>query len=761
MQLQPRPLAIALSVAFPFAMPALAQTSPLPSVVVTAPREASPPAGAGSLGAGDVASRRSYVSDTARLLDAIPGLSLSAAGGVSSLPAIHGLGDDRLRIRVDGMDLVSSCPNHMNPPMSYLDPAQVRRVSVWAGIAPVSVGGDSLGGSIVVETAPPEFAAPGQGPVAKGEASAYFRGNNGAYGGGLSASLAGESASIRYSGATAQADNHTAGGSFKTDGATGRVGHALPLDEVGSTAYKSRNHDLSFAYRNGIHLLEAKLGYQDIPYQLYPNQRMDMLGNTQHRVSLRYLGELAWGTVEVRAWRETVDHYMDFGADKRFWYGALSQPPAAPETGTPCTTVGMNCASGMPMYSDGETRGATAVANVGLTREDLLRVGAEFQRYRLDEWWPPSGGMMSPGTFVNVNDGRRDRDALFGEWERRHDARWLTLVGVRYERVKSDAGEVRGYDPGTNGMGMMASWQKRDADAFNAADRSRTDGNWDATALARFTPDAGLDVELGVARKVRSPNLYQRYTWSTWSMAAVMNNLVGDGNGYVGNLDLKRETAGTVSATFDWHAPDRAWELRFTPYYTRVSDYIDAVQWNAATNAPATVQATNQFVVLKYVNHSARLQGFDLSGRAPLAKTALGEFGVAGLLAWVDGENRTTGDELYGIMPLHARVTLTHALGGWSGGIEAVMVARKDGLSGARNEIATPGYGLVNLRASYSWKPFRFDFGVENLFDRSYRLPTGGAYVGQGSTMSMNGVPWGIAVPGMGRSVYAGVSVAL
>jgi len=38
-------------------------------------------------------------------------------------------------------------------------------------------------------------------------------------------------------------------------------------------------------------------------------------------------------------------------------------------------------------------------------------------------------------------------------------------------------------------------------------------------------------------------------------------------------------------------------------------------------------------------------------------------------------------------------------------------------------------------------------------------LPLGGAYLGQGTTMSINGVPWGIAVPGPGRSIYAGVSV--
>ena len=36
-------------------------------------------------------------SDTARLLQDIPGISLYGAGGVSSLPAIHGLADDRIR----------------------------------------------------------------------------------------------------------------------------------------------------------------------------------------------------------------------------------------------------------------------------------------------------------------------------------------------------------------------------------------------------------------------------------------------------------------------------------------------------------------------------------------------------------------------------------------------------------------------------------------------------------------------------------------
>jgi iron complex outermembrane receptor protein len=54
----------------------------------------------------------------------------------------------------------------------------------------------------------------------------------------------------------------------------------------------------------------------------------------------------------------------------------------------------------------------------------------------------------------------------------------------------------------------------------------------------------------------------------------------------------------------------------------------------------------------------------------------------------------------------------------------------------------------------------RLDFGVENLTDKFYYLPTGGAYTGQGITMGINSIPWGVAVPGIGRSFYTGVNVS-
>ena len=112
----------------------------------------------------------------------------------------------------------------------------------------------------------------------------------------------------------------------------------------------------------------------------------------------------------------------------------------------------------------------------------------------------------------------------------------------------------------------------------------------------------------------------------------------------------------------------------------------------------------------------------------------------------------------YNIMPLNATFSLEHERQDWANVLEWQLVSAKDDTSEVRNEVPTAGYGLLNLRSSYTWHDIRMDLGLENAFDRGYDLPLGGAYVGQGQTMSPTGVPWGVAVPGMGRSVYMGLS---
>ncbi len=687
--------------------------------------------------------------DTAASLRELPGMSAYGAGGVSSLPVIRGLADDRLRIQVDGTDLVATCPNHMNPPLSYVAPAQVAVVKVYAGITPVSVGGDSIGGSIVLETAPPRFAIEGEELVHGGELASYFRSNGDAFGVDAAFTLASEQFHLGYTGALAEADNYTAGGDFKRTMSTGRDGHTLPLDEVGSSAYRTRNHQLTAGWRSGAHLVDARIGLQDMPFQNYPNQRMDLTDNRAERINLHYRGEYSGMTLDARVWHEDVAHAMDFGADKRFWYGMASNVPGSMSEGRPCSPISYTCAAGMPMLSDSINNGGKLAAEFALGGKDLLRIGGELHAYRLQDYWPASGGGMWPGAFVNINDGERDRSAIYGEWEGSFGERWTHLVGLRFERVSTDAGDVRGYDtdPAPPGSYMMTA---AEAAAFNARPHDRSDDNWDLTALARYQPGETFAVEFGIARKTRSPNLYERYTWSSWSMAAGMNNTVGDGNGYVGNLDLVPETAYTASASFDWHATDAAWRVRVSPWITHVDDYIDAVRLTNTANA---------FNVLRYANQGARLHGVDVDARFELGDTDAGRFALDAVAGWTRGRNRDTNDDLYQIMPLNARLALRHTLGAWDNALELVGVSRKDRTSAVRNEIATPGYGLVNLRVGYTVGQWRFDAGVENAFDRLYRLPQGGAYLGQGATMMLNGVPYGIAVPGMGRNWYAGVRV--
>ena len=666
-------------------------------------------------------------SDTASLLRGTPGVSLNGAGGISSLPAIRGLGNDRLRVKVDGMDLISSCPNHMNPALSYVAPSNLGKLQVFAGISPVSVGGDSIGGTIIADRVAPEFAAPGAASLSKGEVGGFYRSNNDARGGNFSALHATEQFHIRYAGSYSKANNYTAGGKFKNSRATGRLGEGAGLDEVASTAFERRDHELGLAYKLGEDLLELTLGYQHVPQELFPNQRMDMTDNTQERINLRYLSQFDWGSLETQVYHEKVEHEMNFGPDKQFWYGT---------------------APGMPMNSEGKTLGASVKANIELSASDLLRVGSEYQNYQLSDYWPPSGtGNMAPGTFQNINDGERNRIALFGEWEQQVNPAWLTLVGLRFEHVATDAGVVHGY--GHAGGGQLV-----EAAAFNASDRSQSDNNWDFTALARYNHSANLDLEFGVARKVRSPNLYERYTWSSWPMAATMNNFVGDGNGYVGDVDLKPEAAHIASVTFDWHSADRSHELKVTPFYTRVNDFVDAVALPGATVTP------NQFNVLQYANQSARIYGVDIAGRMPLLRNELGQWGLEGVINYSNGKNRETGDQLYNIMPLNTTLALTQQLGNWSNSLEMVSVQAKNDGSDLRNEIQTPGYTLFNLRLSHRWDNLRVDFGVENLADKFYYLPTGGAYTAQGRTMAINGIGWGTAVPGMGRSVYTGFNLS-
>ncbi len=689
------PLLISLAIA----MPAVAQTRadadtpvlPEMKVIVTAIGDGYRPA-----------------ADTALMLSSTPGYSVATGGGVSGLPVVNGFADDRLKIRIDGMELTSACANHMNAPLSYIDPQQVQRIRLIAGVTPVSAGGDSIGGTIEVQSMAPVFAQPGAGLLTQGSFAVSGRSVNNSVATSVHATAASDTLSIGYSGAT------TRGHSYED----GRGNKVL------ASMFESINQAIVLAAKGDGQQLTLRAGVQHIPYQGFPNQYMDMTDNHGQFANLAYQGTFAWGMFDARAYGQQTDHEMGFFSPER--------------------------KGSMPMITHGRNTGYALMASLP-TAAGELRLGQEWHGFRLDDYWPavPGSMMMGPRTYLNINDGKRDRTVLFGELETRHDGRWTSVLGVRGESVRMDAGDVQSY--GTNMMNMPDLMA---AKAFNARSRSRRDTNIDATAQATFTPDLASSYAFALARKVRSPNLYERYSWGRGSMAMTMTNWFGDGNGYVGSIDLKPETAYTAAFTADWHGGgEEGWFLRVNPYYSKVDNYID-VDVLASFHPYMKMGANGN--LLRFANHDAKLYGANVAWQLPLASSARwGRFMATGNAAYTRGQ-RSDGGDLYRMMPFNALLAVEHKLGAWSSRIETKIVARKDQVDARRLERETGGYALVNLRSSVAVnKMASLSAGVSNLFNRAYADPLGGVYL---SGLKANGGALQ-ALPAEGRSIDVGLQL--
>jgi len=160
----------------------------------------------------------------------------------------------------------------------------------------------------------------------------------------------------------------------------------------------------------------------------------------------------------------------------------------------------------MPMDTKGANLGYSVGVEIPVSGRDTLRAGNEFYRFTLHDWWPPVMSMMGPmgpNTFLNINNGRRDRFGTYLEWVTRRGKGWTELLGVRSDVVRMDTGNVAGYNSSTNPTDSGAYYA--DALAFNSRDHLRQDINFDVTALARYQAGSTSTFEFGYARKTRSP----------------------------------------------------------------------------------------------------------------------------------------------------------------------------------------------------------------------------------------------------------------
>jgi iron complex outermembrane receptor protein len=346
--------------------------------------------------------------NSADLLADAPGVSLHGNGELATIPFLHGLGDERAKIVVDGMTISSACPNHMNPTLGYVAPAQAAQMTVLAGITPVSLGGDSLGGTISVESAAPAFAEPGSKLREEGTFTGFYRSNGENWGGSLNEGIASEHFSLGYVGAFTTADDYS-------DGA----GH-----KITSTYAQSTDHALTLAAQGGHNFFEATGSYHHVPFEGFVNAFMDLTHNNATSLNARYRRTLAAGSVDARFYWQNTLHEMNFLADKVAVDGA---------------------GASMPMNTHGRDFGYSVRYESAFSARHTLRACNELHRLRLDDWWPPVAGaapMMGPDAFININNGRRTRLGTYAEFFSHWNSHWATLLGVRNDTVWSDADNV-------------------------------------------------------------------------------------------------------------------------------------------------------------------------------------------------------------------------------------------------------------------------------------------------------------------------------
>lgn len=135
--------------------------------------------------------------DTAKILTSKPGVNANGAGVISSLPSIRGLSNDRVNIKIDDQTITASCPNHMNAPLTYIDPDKIESYEIQSSSSSVSSGADALGSSILVKSKDALFSS-SDSPISKLKISTFYRENNHNAGTSLDAHIANKKWSFLY-----------------------------------------------------------------------------------------------------------------------------------------------------------------------------------------------------------------------------------------------------------------------------------------------------------------------------------------------------------------------------------------------------------------------------------------------------------------------------------------------------------------------------------------------------------------------------------
>ena len=318
----------------------------------------------------------------------------------------------------------------------------------------------------------------------------------------------------------------------------------------------------------------------------------------------------------------------------------------------------------------------------------------------------PQNGLFQ---LVNFNQVERDTLGLFTELNGALDQHWNFMVGARFNNVSLSAANVSA----SGMMGMMAINTNNLASNFNQANRDISHNNADLVINLSRSINSKLSMNIDLGIKNRAPSYQELYLWLPLPITAGL----ADGRSYLGNLDLKSETAREINIGFNYKG--ERFSVAPQVFYRRINDYIQGTLADSSF-ANAISNMMSGAPVLMHNNVDAQMFGFDTNWHLSINQS----WSMDGVLSYVRAKRTDISDNLYRIPPANGRINLRYRPKSLDQtlqlSIESEVYAKQTKVARFNNESESAGYGIINLTARWSIsESLQVQARLNNLFDRT------------------------------------------
>jgi iron complex outermembrane receptor protein len=640
--------------------------------------------------------------DTAALLDLVPGGGVVDNGPLSGQVQYRGMFGERMNVRVNDMYINPGGPNWMDPPLHYAPRSLLDSIDVDLGIAPISSGAESIGGTVRAKLKKSEF---GDGPDFRFGADLDLSGRtvDASVAGGALLSAANEHHRFELIGSAERGDDYD-----------------TPLGKVVPSQYERYVYGAGYGARFGAQEVGVEYRHNATKPTGTPALPMDIQFVDSELVNARYEGNLFGADTGAHITFFDVDHAMD-----NF---TLREVPMMPQRQARA-------------HGDGHGYGLDAAHGLF---DGELAVGADFHHASHDMDVTDPDPTNAAFEIRNFNNATRNRYSVWAEWVGSPISSFAPFeveAGVRYTRVSMNADTVAAV-----GLPMppaQAAAQEL-ADRFNNSNRERDEDLVDAVLRLSYDVDESLRIHLAGGRKTRAPSYIERYAW----LPLEVTGGLADGKNYVGDIGLRPEVSGEVEGGVEWRT---AWTyLAPRAFYRHIDDYIQGtpstdplVKGLSGMNGDPTP--------LEFSNVEAELYGVDLAYGLKLPF----DLQIDGTLSYVRGKRKDIVDDLYRITPLRGRTTLSYMRSGWVLSVEGVYAASQNHVSLTNGETPTSAWGIMNLFASWEFREgMSVSAGVDNVTNAAYSDHLAGV-----ARVLSPGTTPGVRLPAQGVSFHGRIGV--